>query len=276
LQDEIHDDLIPIATAVFADDSLRSGTFHHKVDLTKQLEFWDSSLQETLGKINLISNPQKKEVLVSSFDRKLLTDVFRNSQNNRVVSSLKYLGGYLTFNADITLEINARIHAALAAWASMGAFWNRSSIATHFKRNIYLALVQSSLLTELEALPYTIIALQRLEKKQCSCLRRLMCGQACRRYLQPYGQHNSVLRYQVMTNVDIRKSLQVHSQTLTVHLTSDLSALWRLVKRDLFKTGAKRFQGVLPRGPPIRGLQAFMQQYYGANSLTTIELFWLL
>jgi hypothetical protein len=47
------DDIIRVVSAVFADNLLKSGMFHLKVDSPTQLDFWDSSSYQTLGKINL-------------------------------------------------------------------------------------------------------------------------------------------------------------------------------------------------------------------------------
>eukprot|EP00930_Biecheleria_cincta_P072259 TRINITY_DN59687_c0_g1_i1.p1 TRINITY_DN59687_c0_g1~~TRINITY_DN59687_c0_g1_i1.p1 ORF type:complete len:238 (-),score=34.31 TRINITY_DN59687_c0_g1_i1:315-1028(-) len=47
--------------------------------------------------------------------------------------------------------------------------------------------------------------------------------------------------------------------TWIIHVESELVPLWTLMKRELYKKGAKRFPGPPPRGPPIRDLQQYIQ-----------------
>lgn len=113
------------------------------------LHYNRDQLDAVLGPAGFAQNHSKEEVIVSL--RKVVANRALHAMRDvgRILPSLRYLGGQMQVLQPTTNERGLRVRAANVAWRAHEGFWF-SHAPLRTKRLVFLARVQSSLLTHME------------------------------------------------------------------------------------------------------------------------------
>lgn len=224
--EDFHQDILcPAAVTGMADDLARAGVCYSASDLVRQLRFWQSSLRSSISSIGLAENHHKHKILIAS---KQVRDLVRSLPG--LVHETTYLGSVLTENGSCKPDTRNRCDLANKAWFSLGKLW-LSPLGIREKASYYKSLVLSALLSGLEAVLIDDTDEKALEVQQCKYLRKLMCGEACRKVIQTDQQGISPTRIFALSNRQVREFTRV--QTIASTLASRrLKWLQQLVKHS--------------------------------------------
>ena len=139
-----------------------------------ELELQDmmNRLVSTAAKVGLRINAGETEVMYTGSTPPQITI---GNHILKSVDNFKYLGCYITPDADHSKEVSVRIVKAQAAFAALQKdLWKQREVNKRVKLQVYLSVVRSTLLYGCETWPLKADDIRRLEAFEYRCFRSIL------------------------------------------------------------------------------------------------------
>ena len=142
------------------------------------VEDWDTKLDEVLSAKSMGQNHAKKEHMVRFVGKGAAVEMRKAYQEKlriqgKMMTTVRYLGGWLSSNGRNGTEIRKRKEAAHVGWKAMGGLWSNCLVPLKVKITVFQCLVRNALLSGLECVCLKKTEVGLLERTQNWYLCRL-------------------------------------------------------------------------------------------------------